>query len=211
MGAADASLTGCKRLSHHRPLSPSGGLPRSQPSPWSSLPACAQSYPTRLIKFIVPFSPGGPVELVAQQMAPLLGQSVVIENRAGGGVVIGAKAVAAAEPDRCTLLFGNISTLAVLPAVTRNRDYDPLKSFVPVAKLSDSPEILVIDPALPVNSVRDLIALAKARPGVLNFGSSGYGSATHLSAEWFKAKTGTDIVHVPYKGLSDALSGLLSR
>ena len=100
----------------------------------------------------------------------------------------------------------------MLPAVTRNRDYDRLKSFVPVAKLSDSPDILVIDPALPVsNSVRDLIVLAKARPGVLNFGSSGYGSATHLSAEWFKAKTGTDIVHVPYKGLSDALSGLPSR
>ena len=177
-------------------------------------PANAQSYPSRLIKIVVPFSPGGPVDLVArlvaQRMAPLLGQSVVIENRAGGGGVIGAKAVAAAEPDGYTLLFGNISTLAVLPAVNRNRDYDPAKSFVPVAKVSDSPELLVIDPALPVHHVGQLVALAKARPGALNFGSSGYGSATHLSAEWFKAKTGIDIVHVPYKGLPEALTGVVS-
>jgi tripartite-type tricarboxylate transporter receptor subunit TctC len=178
-----------------------------------AMPAGAQGYPDRMIKIVVPFTPGGPVDLVArlvaQRMAPALGQSVVIENRPGGAGVIGAKAVAGAEPDGYTLLFGNISTLAVLPAVTRNRDYDPAKSFVPVAKVSDSPEVLVIDPALPVRTVGELIAYARAHPGTLNYGSSGYGNATHLSAEWFKAKTGVDIVHVPYKGLSDTLTGLI--
>jgi tripartite-type tricarboxylate transporter receptor subunit TctC len=134
---------------------------------------------------------------------------VVIENRPGRAGVIGAKAVAGAEPDGYTLLFGNVSTLAVIPAVTRNRDYDPARSFVPVAKVSDSPELLVIDPALPARTVGELIAYAKAHPGTLNYGSSGYGNATHLSAEWFKSKTGVDIVHVPYKGLSDALTGLI--
>src|SRR5450432_3696897 len=176
-------------------------------------PASAQTYPDRLIKIVVPFTPGGPVDLVArlvaQRMGPALGQSVVIENRPGGAGVIGAKAVAGAEPDGYTLLFGNISTLAVIPAVTRNRDYDPAKNFVPVAKVSDSPEVLVIDPALPARTVGELIAYAKAHPGTLNYGSSGYGNATHLSAEWFKSKTGVNIVHVPYKGLSDTLTGLI--
>jgi tripartite-type tricarboxylate transporter receptor subunit TctC len=176
-------------------------------------PAGAQTYPDRMIKIVVPFTPGGPVDLVArlvaQHMAPALGQSVVIENRPGGGGVIGAKTVASAEPDGYTLLFGNVSTLAVIPAVTRNRDYDPARNFVPVAKVSDSPELLVVDPALPVHTVGELIAYAKAHPGALNFGSSGHGNATHLSAEWFKSKTGVDIVHVPYKGLSDVVTGLI--
>lgn len=175
--------------------------------------AGAQTYPDRMIKIVVPFTPGGPVDLVArlvaQRIAPALGQSVVIENRPGGAGVIGAKAVANAEPDGYTLLFGNVSTLAVIPAVTRNRDYDPARDFTPIAKVSDSPEVLVVDPALPVRSVGELVAYAKARPGTLNYGSSGYGNATHLSAEWFKSKTGVDIVHVPYKGLSDTLTGLI--
>jgi tripartite-type tricarboxylate transporter receptor subunit TctC len=176
-------------------------------------PVSAQTYPDRMIKIVVPFTPGGPVDLVArlvaQRMAPALGQSVVIENRPGGAGVIGAKTVANAEPDGYTLLFGNISTLAVLPAVTRNRDYDPVTNFVPVAKVSDSPELLVVDPALPARTVGELIAYAKAHPGTLNYGSAGYGNATHLAAEWFKLKTGVDIGHVPDKGLSDALTGLV--
>ena len=176
-------------------------------------PASAETYPGRMIKIVVPFTPGGPVDLVArlvaQRMAPALGQSVVIENRPGGAGVIGAKTVANAEPDGYTLLFGNISTLAVVPAVTHNRDYDPARNFVPVAKVSDSPELLVVDPALPVHSVAALVAYAKARPGAVSFGSAGYGNATHLSAEWFKSKTGIEIVHIPYKGLSDALTGLI--
>jgi tripartite-type tricarboxylate transporter receptor subunit TctC len=176
-------------------------------------PASAEAYPDRLIKVVVPFTPGGPVDLVArlvaQRMAPALGQSVVIENRPGGGGLIAVKTVVNAEPDGYTLLFGNVSTLAVIPAVTHNRDYDPARNFVPVAKVSDSPELLVVDPALPVRSVAELIAYAKARPGAVSYGSSGYGNATHLSAEWFRSKAGIDIVHVPYKGLSDALTGLM--
>jgi tripartite-type tricarboxylate transporter receptor subunit TctC len=179
----------------------------------AAAPASAETYPDRMIKIVVPFTPGGPVDLVArlvaQRMAPALGQSVVIENRPGGGGLIAVKTVANAEPDGYTLLFGNVSTLAVIPAVTRNREYDPARNFVAVAKVSDSPELLVVDPALPVRSVSELVAHAKARPGTLNYGSSGYGNATHLSAEWFKSKTGVDIVHVPYKGLSDALTGLI--
>src|SRR5215470_378417 len=179
----------------------------------TAAPASAATYPDRMIKIVVPFTPGGPVDLVArlvaQRMAPALGQSVVIENRAGAGGIIGVKTVVNAEPDGYTLLFGNVSTLAVIPAVTRNREYDPARNFVPVAKVSDSPELLVVDPALPVHSVGEFVAYAKARPGTLNYGSSGYGNATHLSAEWFKSKTGVDIVHVPYKGLSDTLTGLI--
>jgi tripartite-type tricarboxylate transporter receptor subunit TctC len=177
--------------------------------------AAAQNYPERLIRIVVPFTAGGPVDivarLVAQRMALALKQSVIVENRVGGGGVIGAKAVANAEPDGYTLLFGNVSTLAVLPAVTRNRDYDPARNFVAVAKVSDSPELLIVDPAFPARSVGELIAQIKANPGKFNYGSSGYGNATHLVAEWFKAKTGTDIVHVPYKGLSDTVTGLLGH
>jgi len=180
-----------------------------------ALEACAQNYPERLIRIVVPFTAGGPVDvvarLVAQHMARSFKQNVIVENRVGGGGVIGAKAVANAEPDGYTLLFGNVSTLAVLPAVTRNRDYDPAKNFVAVAKVSDSPELLIVDPAFPARTVGELVAQAKANPGKFNYGSSGYGNATHLVAEWFKAKTATDIVHVPYKGLSDTVTGLLGH
>jgi tripartite-type tricarboxylate transporter receptor subunit TctC len=176
--------------------------------------AAAQHYPERLIKIVVPFAPGGPVDvmgrLVAQRMAPILRQSVIIENRAGGGGVIGAKAVAAAEPDGYTLLFGNVSTLAVIPAVSKNRDYDPAKNFVPVAKVSDSPEVLVVSSSFPARTVQELVAIARRSPGTLNFGSSGYGNATHLAAEWFKAKTAIDVVHIPYKGLSEVVTGVLA-
>jgi tripartite-type tricarboxylate transporter receptor subunit TctC len=177
-------------------------------------PAVGQTYPDRLIRIVVPFAAGGPVDvmarLVAQRMAVILGQNVIIENRAGGGGVIGAKAVANAEPDGYTLLFGNVSTLAVIPAVARNKDYDPVKSFVPVAKVSDSPEVLAVERSFPARTVQDLVTVARNNPGKLNFGSAGFGSATHLAAEWFKAKTAVDVVHVPYKGLSEVVTGVLA-
>jgi tripartite-type tricarboxylate transporter receptor subunit TctC len=176
--------------------------------------ATAQNYPDHLIKIVVPFAPGGPVDvvarLVAQRMAMILGQNVIIENRLGGGGAIGAKAVANAEPDGYTLLFGNVSTLAVIPAVSKNRDYDPAKSFVPVAKVSDSPEVLVVAASFPARTVQELVTLAKSNPGKLNFGSSGYGNATHLAAEWFKAKTAVDVVNIPYKGLSEVVTAVLA-
>ncbi len=176
-------------------------------------PATAQPYPTRPIKMIVPFPPGGPVDVAArilsQHLPRILGQTVIVENRAGAAGSLGAKAVASAEPDGYTLLCGNISTLVVLPVVTKNRDYDPNKVFVPVAKVSQNYEVLVVHPAFLAKSVPELVAHAKANPGKLNYGSAGQGNATHLAAELFKLKTGTDIVHVPYKGAADAVTGVL--
>src|SRR5450755_3932560 len=140
---------------------------------FGAAPAVGQNYPDHLIKIVVPFAAGGPVDvmarLVAQRMAVILGQNVIIENRAGGGGVIGAKAVANAEPDGYTLLFGNVSTLAVIPAVARNKDYDPVKSFVPVAKVSDSPEVLAVERSFPARTVQELVAVARNNPGKLNF------------------------------------------
>ena len=175
--------------------------------------ASAQPYPARPIKLIVPFPPGGPVDvtarIIAQHLPRTLGQTVVVENRAGAAGALGAKAVAGSDPDGYTLLCGNISTLVVLPAVTNNRDYDPAKAFVPIAKVSQNHEVLVVHPAFPAKSVAELIAYAKANPGKLNFGSAGHGNATHLAAELFKLKTGTDIVHIPYKGAAEAVTGVL--
>jgi tripartite-type tricarboxylate transporter receptor subunit TctC len=175
--------------------------------------AAEQSYPTRPIKMVVPFPPGGPVDISArilgQHLPRTLGQIVVIENRAGAAGSLGTKAVASADPDGYTLLCGNISTLVVLPAVTNNRDYDPGKVFAPVAKISQNYEVLVVHPAFPAKSVPELIAYAKANPGKLNYGSAGHGNATHLAAELFKLRTGVDIMHVPYNGASDAVTGVL--
>ena len=175
--------------------------------------ASAQPYPARPIKLIVPFPPGGPVDvtarIIAQHLPRTLGQTVVVENRAGAAGALGAKAVAGSDPDGYTLLCGNISTLVVLPAVTNNRDYDPAKVFVPIAKVSQNHEVLVVHPAFPAKSVAELVAYAKANPGKLNFGSAGHGNATHLAAELFKLKTGTDIVHIPYKGAAEAVTGVL--
>jgi tripartite-type tricarboxylate transporter receptor subunit TctC len=162
---------------------------------------------------IVPFPPGGPVDVAArllgQQLPRALGAAVIVENRSGAAGALGAKAVASADPDGYTLLCGNISTLVVLPAVTGNRDYDPGKVFVPVAKVSQNYEVLVVHPAFSARSVGELVALAKANPGKLNYGSAGHGNATHLAAELFKLRTGVDIVHIPYKGAADAVMGVL--
>jgi tripartite-type tricarboxylate transporter receptor subunit TctC len=177
-------------------------------------PAHAQAYPTRIIKMIVPFPPGGPVDTIArivtQGLPHILGQTVIIENRAGASGTIGGKAVAASPADGYTLLFGNISSLVVTPVVTNNRDFDPDKTFTAVAKTSQNYEVLVVHPDFPAKSVRELVAYAKANPGKLNFGSAGIGNATHLAAELFKQRTGVDIVHVPYKGAFEAVTGVIS-
>src|SRR5712692_6654869 len=139
--------------------------------------APAQTYPARLIKFIVPYPPGGPVDIVArlvtQQLPPILGQSVIIENRAGAAGAIGAKAAAGADPDGYTLMVGNISSLVVVPIVTNNRDYDPGRMFAAVAKTSQNYEVLVVHPSFTAKSVAELVAYAKTNPGRLNFGSAG--------------------------------------
>jgi tripartite-type tricarboxylate transporter receptor subunit TctC len=176
--------------------------------------AAAQTYPDRLIKMVVPYPAGGPIDLtarlVAQRLGPILGQTVIIENRGGAGGALGTKAVAAAEPDGYTLLFGNASALVVGPAVYRFRDYDTVKHFTPVAKVTEGYEVLVVAPDFPPRNVQELIAYAKANPGKLNFGSMGYGNLTHLVAELFKLRTGTDFVHVPYKGSPEAVAGIVA-
>jgi tripartite-type tricarboxylate transporter receptor subunit TctC len=177
-------------------------------------PAAPQGYPERLIKVVVPYPPGGPIDvtarLVVQRLGPLLGQTVIVENRGGAGGALGSKAVAAAEPDGYTLLFGNASAFAVGPAVYRFRDYDTQKHFTAVAKITEGYEVLVVAPDFPPRNVQELIAYAKANPGKLNFGSMSYGNMTHLVAELFKLQTGTDFVHVPYKGSPEAVAGIVA-
>src|SRR5436190_14442082 len=175
----------------------------------------ADAYPDRLIKVVVPYPAGGPIDITArllvQKLGPILGQTVIIENRGGAGGALGTKAVVSAEPDGYTLLFGNASAMVVGPAVYRFRDYNTLKQLTPVAKVTEGYEVLVVAADSPVKSVQDLIAYSKANPGKLNFGSMGHGNLTHLAAEMFKLRTGTDFVHVPYKGSPEAVAGIVAH
>jgi tripartite-type tricarboxylate transporter receptor subunit TctC len=166
--------------------------------------ASAQTYPSKPIRIVVGFAAGGPADvmarLIGQRMTATLGQAVVIDNRPGAGGTIAARAVAEADPDGYTLLLGNTSTLVISPLIYRNVGYDPVKSFAPVALLGTTSNLLVVNTALPANSVAELIALARAKPGKLNFSSAGNGTPPHLIGEMFKQKLGLEVVHVPYKG-----------
>src|SRR5882672_5928340 len=178
----------------------------------------AEGYPSRPIRLIVPFPPGGSTDILArvlgEKLAQGLAQPVVIDNRPGAGGSIGAEAVARAAPDGYTLMMGHLGTLAVNPAIYKNLPYDPVKSFAPVSLMAIVPSVLVVNPSLPVASAAELIAYARAHPGKLAYGSAGNGSTSHLTTEYFKLATGTDILHVPYKGvgpmLTDMISGQLS-
>jgi tripartite-type tricarboxylate transporter receptor subunit TctC len=176
--------------------------------------ARAQAYPNRVIKVIVPFAPGGPADTMArlavQQLSTRLGQSVIIDNRPGAGGSIAAKAAAYAERDGYTLMFGNTATFAVGPAVYANIGYDPIKQFAPIALFSVSTNLLVVDPKLPVRSVAELIAHAKASPGKINFASPGYGTPPHMIGEMFKQRAQIDIVHVPYKGTAASITDIMA-
>ena len=177
-------------------------------------PAVAQSFPNRPVKLVVPFPPGGPLDTVgrtiAQKLTEAWGQSVIVENKPGAGGNIGADAVAKSPPDGYTVVMGALSTHAVNPSLYPKMPYDAVKDFAPITLVAVTPNVLVVNPALPVNSVRDLIAYAKANPGKLNFGSGSNGSAGHLAGELFKVDTGTDIVHVPFKGGAPATQALLA-
>jgi tripartite-type tricarboxylate transporter receptor subunit TctC len=177
-------------------------------------PAQAQSYPTRVIKLIVPAGPAGPTDLLARlladRMGAALGHAVIVENRGGGGGVIGARAVATAEPDGYTLLFGNTATFANIPAVSRNAGYDTLKNLSPIAKVMDSYQVLVVRPDFPVKTVGELIAYAKAHPGKLNAGAAGLGNLTNLSVELLKLKAGIDCATVQYKSGGEFVRAVLS-
>ena len=173
--------------------------------------AAAQNYPSKPIKVIVPYTPGSPVDVLArvvtQQVSARLGQSIVIDNRPGAGTTIGTKLAASADPDGYTLLVGATSFILSF-SLYQNLDYDPVKSFAPVAMLAHSPQVLVIAPSVPAASVQEFIAYAKANPGKLNFGF-GLGTLPQILGESFKAVTGTDIVSIPYKGGAQAITDML--
>ncbi len=172
----------------------------------------AQSYPDKPIKLVVPFPPGGPIDtmarLVAQGMSSNLGQQVIVENRPGAGSTIGSKAVASADPDGYTLLFGSSGSLGVAPALYANAGLDPVKSFAPVASVSLLPHVVVVPASLPAKTVQEFVAYAKANPGKLNFGA-GLGTPPHLLGALFKSKAEIDITYIPYKGAAQSVTDLL--
>ncbi len=172
-----------------------------------------QAYPTKPIRLIVPFPPGGSTDILARSVAQKLteawGQQVIIDNRGGAGGTIGAELAAKAPHDGYTLMMGHIGTLAVNVSLYSKLSYDPLKDFVPVCMVALVPNVLVVNPALPVRNVTELIVYAKANPGKLNYSSGGNGSAAHLAVEYFKLQTGTSIVHVPYKGTGPSVADLI--
>ena len=177
-------------------------------------PLPAQTYPDHPIKLIVPSAPGGPTDIPARMTAgfiPKLGQPGVVENRPGAGGALGARSVASSPPDGYTLLVGNTSVFAVNPAVSTSAGYDPLKDFAPVAKFSESFQILVVDPSLRVTSVKELLDYIKANPGKLNYAHTGIGGLPHLTAELFIARTGANIVGVPYRSGGEAVTALLGH
>jgi tripartite-type tricarboxylate transporter receptor subunit TctC len=172
------------------------------------------SYPTKPVRLVVPFGPGGAPDLVARGLSPKLteslGQAVVVENRAGAAGIIGMETVARAAPDGHTLVVGSAGPVAIVPNLHRKLSYDVARDFAPISSVTALPFLLVVHPSLPVKSLKDLIALAKARPGELNYGSPGNGSTTHLATELLKSATGMKIVHVPYKSVADAATALVS-
>ncbi len=176
--------------------------------------ALAQSYPTKPIKLIVPFPPGGAVDVYARIVQPALaealGQTIVIENKTGASGMIGAESVAKAPADGYTVLVGNVATLAMNVGIYKKMPYDPVKDLAPVMQTVMVNYALVVNPAVPAKDVEELVAYAKANPGKLSYGSSGSGSAQHMAAELFKAATGTDITHVPYKGTGALVGDLVA-
>ena len=172
------------------------------------------AYPAKAIRMVVPFPPGGTTDILArvagQKITEATGQTVIVDNRAGAGGNIGTEMVAKAPPDGYTLLADPGSTLTINPSLFSKLPFDTLKDFAPVTIIAAVPNLLVVHPSLPVRNVKELIALAKARPGQLNYASTGAGQSTHLSMELFKFAAGIDMTHIPYKGSSPALVDLLA-
>ena len=180
----------------------------------AALPAWTQTarYPSRPVRFVVVFTPGGSMDpvarLVGQKLAERLGQPVIIENKPGGGTVIGTDFVAKAPADGYTVLFTSSSSIAVLPHTHKNLPYDPFKDFIHVVQVCDLPFVLTVNPSVKAKTLGDLLALARATPGKLAYASLGQGTATHLAGEMFKSAAGIDITHIPYKGGSPAVNDL---
>lgn len=175
--------------------------------------AFAADYPDRPIRFIVPFSPGGGLDIVARLIAPKLSerlhQQVIVDNRPGASGTLGTTIAANATPNGYTFSIGNVGTHAADVSLYKKLSYDPVKDFTPITQIARVTELLVVNPSLPVHSVKELIALAKSKPGQLNFGSSGRGTTPHLAAILFNSMTQIDMVHIPYKGIAPALTALI--
>jgi tripartite-type tricarboxylate transporter receptor subunit TctC len=181
-----------------------------------ALPAAgvrAADWPVRPVRLVVPFPPGGSTDIlgrsIAQKLQEALGQPFVVENKPGAGGSIGATEVSRAAPDGYTLLMGHIGTLAINPSLYPDLAYDPVRSFAPVALMARVPNVLVVNPAVPVRDVQQLIAVAKAKPGSLRYASGGNGSAAHIAMEYFKLRTQTDIGHIPYRGTAPAVTDVM--
>lgn len=176
--------------------------------------ASAQGYPTRPIRMLVPFPAGGSFDIfarvIAQKLSAAFGQQVVVDNRGGASGIIAAELAARAAPDGYTLLFGGAGPLSIVPALHAKLPYDPLKDFAPVSLVATAPHMLVTHPSLPVKTVQDLIALAKAKPGQLNYATGGIGGPPHLAAELLKNMASIDIVHVPYTGGAQATTATVA-
>ncbi len=175
---------------------------------------CAQSFPSRPIQFVVPYPPGGANDIFARYLGPLMtesmGQNVLVVNQAGAGGTIGTAAVARAKPDGHTLLLGSSGNLAVAPSLIAKMPYDTLKDLAPVTMLGNVPNILAVHPSIAVNSVKQLVAMAKADPGKLAFGSSGIGGSGHLAGELFNVMAEVKMTHVPYKGSGPSVTALVA-
>ena len=180
----------------------------------AALLAHGQDYPTKSIRFIVPYPPGGVADTfsraLAQQLTERVGQPVVVENKPGGSMIIGAEAAARSPADGHTLFLGSVSSLAMNVGMFKKLPYDPVKDFSPVSVAFYTPLFLMVNPQVPANSVGELIAYARSNPRALNFASVGVGSSTHLAGELFSTIAGIDLVHVPYKGSSQVLPDILS-
>lgn len=174
----------------------------------------AQSYPGKPVRVIVPFPPAGGTDLfartVAQKLSAVLGQQVIVDNRSGAGGMIGSESAARAASDGYTLLITSSSTHSINPHLTRKPLYDPLRDFAPVIVIAAAPNVLVVHPSLPVRAVRELITLAKTRPGQINYASNGSGTLSHLTGELFKLQAGINMLHIPYKGGPPAVTDLMA-
>lgn len=179
-----------------------------------AIPAFAADYPARPIRLVVPYAPGGGADsvarIVAKKVSENIGQPIVIENKGGAGAILGTDIVAKAEPDGYTLLLGQSGPISINPAVYRTLPYDPVKDFAPVTMTTAYPYVLVVNAALPAKSLQEFVALARSKPGAMNYGSTGVGAANHLVSELFNSKAGLKMTHVPYRGTALAVGDLLS-
>jgi tripartite-type tricarboxylate transporter receptor subunit TctC len=202
------------------PRAPAGNAGRFLFTAFAAIVLCASAgianaddYPTHPITLIVPFPPGGSTTVmarnVADKMSATLGQPLVVENRGGAGGTIGTRSVAKAAPDGYTILLSYTATMAIAPSINVNAGYDPRKDFVPIGMIGFAPNVLVVHPSLPVHSIAELIAYAKAAPAPLQYGSPGVGTVNHLAGEYLASETGVKLQHVPYKGNGPAMGDLL--